>query len=114
MILGRGNDQARARLEQLLKQERARGDRLDPANERLEKKLDEMLKRQEELQQEIRDLVRKLNEALRAAKDQSAPFARRNRKEHRRKAGRKPGHQARANRPPTPPTGHRTAVVSAT
>lgn len=72
-------------LEHLLKQERTR-------SERLEKKLDEMMERQERLQQEIRDLVRKLNEALRAAKRQAAPFARRKRKEHRGKPGRKPGH----------------------
>jgi hypothetical protein len=72
-------------LEQLLKQERAR-------SERLEKKLDEMMERQEQMQREIRDLVRKLNEALRAAKRQATPFARRKRKQHRRKPGRKPGH----------------------
>jgi hypothetical protein len=72
-------------LERMLKQERAR-------SERLEKKLDEMMERQEQMQREIRDLVRKLNEALRAAKRQATPFARRKRKQHRRKPGRRPGH----------------------
>lgn len=72
-------------LERLLKQERAR-------SERLEKKLDELLERVDEQQKQIRDLVRKLNEALRLAKRQAAPFARRARKKHREKPGRKPGH----------------------
>lgn len=72
-------------LERLLKQERAR-------SERLEKKLDELLERVDEQQKQIRDLVRKLNEALRLAKRQAAPFARRARKKHRAKPGRKPGH----------------------
>lgn len=76
----------------MLKEALARGDRLEKANERLEKKLDEMMERQEQLQTEIRDLVRKLNEALRAAKRQATPFARRKRTQHRRKPGRKPGH----------------------
>lgn len=73
-------------LERLLRQERAR-------SERLEKKLDEMMERQEQMQAEIRDLVRKLNEALRAAKRQAAPFARRKRKAQRREPGRKVGHE---------------------
>lgn len=79
-------------LERMLKEALARGDRLERANARLERKLDEMMERQEQLQTEIRDLVRKLNEALRAAKRQATPFARRKRKQHRRKPGRKPGH----------------------
>lgn len=50
------------------------------------------MERQEQLQVEIPDLVRKLNESAARAKRQATPFARRKRKQHRRKPGRKPGH----------------------
>jgi len=80
-------------LEQLLKDALARGDRLEKANERLEKKLDEMLERQDEMQKQIKDLLRELAEAKRAAKRQAAPFARRKRVAQRRKPGRKLGHE---------------------
>lgn len=79
-------------LERMLKEERARGVRLERSNARLEKKLDEMLERQEELQRQIRDLVKEIAELRRAAKRQATPFARRKRKKDRRKPGRKPGH----------------------
>lgn len=83
---------SREELERLLKEERARSEKLERSNERLEKKLDEMLERQGELQQQIKDLMRKLTEALRAAKRQANPFARRVRKQCRKKPGRKAGH----------------------
>jgi len=83
---------SREELERLLKEERARSEKLERSNERLEKKLDEMLERQSELQQQIKDLMRKLTEALRAAKRQANPFARRVRKQCRKKPGRKAGH----------------------
>lgn len=82
----------KAELERLLKEERARSKRLEKQVERANRKLDELVKKQEELQTQIKDLIRKLNEALRATKRQAAPFARRNRSEHRQKPGRKPGH----------------------
>jgi hypothetical protein len=76
----------------LLKEERAHVERLSRANERLEKELDRMRKRQEELQRQLKDLMREVAELKRAAKRQANPFARKNRKKHRGKPGRKPGH----------------------
>lgn len=77
-------------LEQLLKRERAR-------SERLEKKPDEMMKWQEQFQQQISELVRKLNEAVRAANGRprrshaaSASTAS-NARTHTRSRGCKPG-----------------------
>jgi DNA repair exonuclease SbcCD ATPase subunit len=79
-------------LERLLREERARGERLERTNARLEKKLDEMLERQEKLQQQIRELVREISELRRAAKRQATPSAHRKRKKDQLKPGRKAGH----------------------
>jgi hypothetical protein len=69
---------SRAELERRLQEERARSARLE-----------HQLKRREELQQEIKDLTRKIPKLSGAAKRQAAPFARRCRKPHRAKPGRK-------------------------
>jgi transposase len=79
-------------LEELLREERARSQRLEKQVERLQREVERSNEKLDELQVQIRDLVRKLNEALRATKRQATPFARGKRKQHRRKPGRKPGH----------------------
>lgn len=100
---------SRAELERLLQEERARSAQLEHQLELQKQQTARLLERQAELEQELKELLRKFAELSQAAKRQAAPFARRCRKQHRAKPGRKPGHPGahQAIPPPSATAGSR-------
>jgi hypothetical protein len=70
---------------------------IEAERERMGRRCVRLQRRCDYLQGQVDELKAKLEEEQRAARRQAAPFARRKRKQHPKKPGRKPGHEA-ANR----------------